>query len=234
MEFIRHSATTTVPSYTITFSFQIWYSSLSLYHITTQQERQQRQLKSTGRYDDSTVLDICTTEELVATREQQEERSSKRILIVDDEPDIAFTLRIILEENGFKEVDVYNDPLLALQNFKSCVYSLLITDVAVPRMDGFELYKQIKKIDDRIKVMFMTAYFPVDVLDISDDKDKTATLQDGQKGDEERIHFIRKPVEISEFIQRVTKELQRESVGLEQIWCYKEIECKQIEQQQHQ
>ena len=108
-----------------TCGIQIWYSSLSLYHITTQQERQQRQLKSTGRYDDSTVLDICTTEELVATREQQEERSSKRILIVDDEPDIAFTLRIILEENGFKEVDVYNDPLLALQNFKSCVYSLV-------------------------------------------------------------------------------------------------------------
>ena len=42
---------------------------------------------------------------------------------MDDEPDIAFTLRIILEENGFKEVDVYNEPLLALQNFKSRVYS---------------------------------------------------------------------------------------------------------------
>ena len=137
--------------------------------FTTQQERQQQQLKSTGRYDDSTI-----TEELVANREQQEERSSKRILIVDDKPAIAFTLRIILEENGFKEVDVYNEPLLALQNFKSCVYSLLITDVAMPRMDGFELYKQIRKIDDRIKVMFMTAYFnyealkelfPFDVLD---------------------------------------------------------------------
>lgn len=183
--------------------------------FTTQQERQQQQLKSTGRHDDSII-----TEELVANREQQEERSSKRILIVDDESAISFTLRIILEVNGFKEVDVYDEPLLALQNFKSCVYSLLITDVAMPRMDGFELYKQIKKIDDRIKVMFMTAYFnyealkelfPVDVLDISDDKDKTATLQDGQKGDEGRIHFIRKPVEISEFIQRVTKELQRES-----------------------
>jgi len=125
--------------------------------FTTQQQQQQQQLNSSGRCD--AVLDICTTEEWVANREKQEERSSKRILIVDDEPDIAFTLRIILEENGFKEVDVYNEPLLALQNFKSRVYSLLITDVAMPRMNGFELYKQIKKIDDRIKVMFMTAYF---------------------------------------------------------------------------
>src|SRR5215472_2521272 len=83
----------------------------------------QQQLTSSGRHDDSAVLDICTTEELVANREKQEKRNNKRILIVDDEPDIAFTLRIILEENGFKEVDVYNEPLLALQNFKSRVYS---------------------------------------------------------------------------------------------------------------
>ena len=101
----------------------------------------------------------------------------------------------------------------------------------MPRMDGFELYKQIKKIDDRIKVMFMTAYFnyealkelfPVDVLDISDDKDKTATLQGGRKGDEARIHFIRKPVEINEFIQKVTKELQREFFDVEKIGCHRD------------
>ncbi|MFY9795380.1 MAG: response regulator [Candidatus Nitrosopolaris sp.] len=206
--------------------------------------QQQLQLNSTGRYDDSGILDICTTEELVANREKQEERSSKRILIVDDEPDISFTLKIILEENGFKEVDVYNEPLLALQNFKSRVYSLLITDVAMPRMDGFELYKHVKKIDDRIKVVFVTAseinyealneLSQVDQLDISDDEHKAATLQGDRKGDEERIHFIRKPVEIKEFVQKVAKELQQETVGLEQIGCYKEIEYKQIEQQQHQ
>jgi CheY-like chemotaxis protein len=114
----------------------------------------------------------------------------------------------------------------------------------MPRMDGFELYEQLRKIDDRIKVVFVTAseinyealkeLSQVDQLDISDDEDKAATLQDGRRGDEERIYFIRKPVEIKEFIQKVTKELQRESVGLVQIGCYKEIEYKQIEQQQHQ
>ena len=102
----------------------------------------------------------------------------------------------------------------------------------MPRMDGFELYKHVKKIDARIKVIFVTAteinyealkeLSQIGQLDISDDEDKAATLQDGQKGDEERIHFIRKPVEISEFIQKVTKELQRESGGLEQIGCYRD------------
>jgi hypothetical protein len=79
--------------------------------------------------------------------------------------------------------------------------------------------------------MFMTAYFnyealkelfPVDVLDISDDKDKTATLQGGRKGHEERIHFMRKPVEINEFIQKVTKELQQEILDVEKIGCHRD------------
>ena len=184
------------------------------------------QLNST----DSVVVHNSTIKESVANREEQQEIRNKKILIVDDEPDITFTLRTILEENGFKEVDVFNEPLLALHDFKSGVYSLLITDVAMPRMNGFELYKQIKKIDDRIKVMFMTAYFnyealkelfPVDV-DISDDEHKAATLQDGRKGDEERIHFIRKPVEINEFIQKVTKELQQEILDVEKIGCHRD------------
>jgi CheY-like chemotaxis protein len=209
-------------------------------------QRQHNNNNSTRRGYDSVVLDnnTTTTEESVTKGEEKEKRNNKKILLVDDEPDITFTLKTLLEENGFKEVDVYNEPLLALQNFKSRVYSLLVTDVVMPRMDGFELYKHVKKIDDRINVIFVTAseinyealneLSQVGHLDISDDKDKAAILQDGRKGDEERIHFIRKPVEIKEFIQRVTKELQRESVGLEQIGGYKVIEYKQIEQQQHQ
>ena len=42
---------------------------------------------------------------------------NKRVLLVDDEPDLNLTLKITLEENGFK-VDSFTDPLLALQNFK--------------------------------------------------------------------------------------------------------------------
>ena len=69
----------------------------------------------------------------------------------------------------------------------------------------------------------------------ADEEDKASRILQGSQGeDEERMHFIRMPVEIKEFIQRVTKELQQETLGLEQIGCYREIEHKQIEQQQHQ
>src|SRR5215467_14029472 len=199
--------------------------------------QEQQQLNSTGMCDDSVVVRDSTIKESVANREEQQERRNKRILIVADEPDITFTLRTILEENGYKEVDVYNEPLLALHDFKSGV--LLITDIAMPRMDGFELYKQIKNIDTKIRVIFTTAstinyealsyltLIPVDRFDTSEEKDKVAILRGSGKESEDRIHFIRKPVEIKEFIQRVTKELQQGRLGIEKTRCYKEIEFKQ-------
>jgi CheY-like chemotaxis protein len=147
----------------------------------------------------------CSTEEPLANKEKGKMRNEK-ILIVDDEPDITFTLRTVLEENGLKEIDVYNEPLLALQNFNSCVYSLLITDVAMPIMDGFELYQQIKKMDDRIKVVFVTAS-EVNYQALRELLPAAAILRDDREAEMERINFIRKPVEIKEFIQRVNKEL---------------------------
>jgi two-component system, OmpR family, response regulator ChvI len=80
----------------------------------------------------------------------------RKILIVDDEPDITSAFDMILEMNGF-EVDTYNDPLLALSNFKPDLYGLALLDIRMPKMNGFELYKKIKDIDNRIKVCFITA-----------------------------------------------------------------------------
>ena len=84
---------------------------------------------------------------------------NKKVLIVDDEPDVNLSLKMTLEENGFK-IDSFTYPLSALENFKeraAGVYDLLILDIKMPEMNGFELYRQIKKIDDKVKVCFLTA-----------------------------------------------------------------------------
>src|SRR6478736_4816374 len=62
-----------------------------------------------------------------------------RILIVDDEPDVVLTLKLGLEVNGFV-VETYNNPLKALSNFRANSYDLLLLDIKMPEMNGFELY----------------------------------------------------------------------------------------------
>ncbi|CAN5224579.1 hypothetical protein BH18THE2_BH18THE2_28850 [soil metagenome] len=83
-------------------------------------------------------------------------RSEKRILIVDDEPDITSLLRVALEGAGFS-VDTFNDPSIAVQHFQPDSYDLVLLDIIMPKIDGFELYKQIKKVDLLVKVCFLTA-----------------------------------------------------------------------------
>jgi CheY-like chemotaxis protein len=79
-----------------------------------------------------------------------------RILLIDDEPDIAYLVKVGLERHGFR-VDGYTDPILALQNFKSGLYQLLVLDIKMPKMDGIELFERIKKEDQKIRVCFFTA-----------------------------------------------------------------------------
>ncbi len=81
---------------------------------------------------------------------------SKRILIVDDEADINTALRDILESNGFT-VDTFDNPRDALGNFKPHFYDLLILDIKMPEMNGFTFYREIKKLDDKMKVCILTA-----------------------------------------------------------------------------
>ncbi len=77
-------------------------------------------------------------------------------MLVDNEPDVLLTEKIVLEQYGFK-VDSFTDPLLALENFRANVYDMIILDIKMPEMNGFELYRQLKKIDDKAKVCFLTA-----------------------------------------------------------------------------
>ena len=121
-------------------------------------------------------------------------RSNKKILIVDDEPDITESFGLALEDSGF-EVDKYNDPAIALASFKPNVYNLLILDIKMPKMDGFELYDKIKKIDKNVKVFFISA-FEIDLAAIC-----------RQYPVLKIENFIPKPIQIPELLKRIHEQL---------------------------
>ena len=62
-----------------------------------------------------------------------------------------------LEESGFLQVEAFYDPVLALSRFKAGAYDLAILDIKMPEMDGFDLYKELRKIDHKLKICFLTA-----------------------------------------------------------------------------
>jgi len=80
----------------------------------------------------------------------------KKILVVDDEADLTMLCRLALEYHGFK-VDKFNYPQEALSNYKPSYYDLVILDIKMPKMDGFQLYDEIRKKDQGAKVCFLTA-----------------------------------------------------------------------------
>ncbi len=83
-------------------------------------------------------------------------KKKRKVLIVDDELDINLLFKTLLEDNGFK-VDAFDDPLLALQNFKAKSYDLLMLDIVMQKMNGFDLYEKMRKVDDKVKICFITA-----------------------------------------------------------------------------
>ena len=122
----------------------------------------------------------------------------KKILIVDDEPDICFTFANILECDGFT-VDTFDDPLLALQAFRKDFYDLLIIDIKMEKMNGFELYEEIRMIDNKVKVCFLTANKSIygAFIHISSELKGKSELNENQ--------FIQKPIGNEELIKIINE-----------------------------
>ena len=81
-----------------------------------------------------------------------------KVLVVDDDPDITSLYKDALEGEGGFNVDTYNDPSQALSDFKPDYYDISLLDVRMPDMNGFDLYKEMKKLDSNMKVCFITGF----------------------------------------------------------------------------
>ena len=149
-------------------------------------------------------------------------RNRGRILIVDDEEDVTFFLKEALEDYGGFEVVTFNDPLVALSSFNNdnnrpSTYDLILLDIKMPKMDGFELYQELQKRIDaetavasdssistadqakngkKTKICFMTAfevYFEA--------------LKELFPDSYPSMCFIKKPSSAQDLIKRISREL---------------------------
>ena len=133
----------------------------------------------------------------------------KRILLVDDEPDITMAISIALEADGFK-VHSFNSPKLALFNFKPDYYDLAILDIKMTEMDGFRLYNQMKNIDSRIEICFITAADKAYYEDAEQEqirKKREEELSPEYCALNEEI-FIQKPISNGELIREIKKRMK--------------------------
>ena len=121
----------------------------------------------------------------------------KRILVVDDEPDITSSIKMGLERKGF-EVTTYNDSQKVLEEYRPNDYDLLLIDIRMPKMNGFELYREIKKKNDNVKTCFFTAF----EVYYEEFKRVFPNL--------EVKCFIRKPISINDLASHINMELARD------------------------
>ena len=120
----------------------------------------------------------------------------KNILIVDDESDITFTIKNILEDNGF-QVDSFTNSISALDNYQNNFYDLVILDIKMPKMNGFQLYTKIREKDPKAKICFLTA------SELYYEEFRKMHHELGETIGED--YFIQKPINTKDLIKQLTR-----------------------------
>ena len=145
---------------------------------------------------------LLTQKQAHKTLTKEQQRFWKRILIVDDDTDLTLTFKAVIEDSNKnndvnKRIDVYtsNNPVVALSEFKPNFYDLLLVDINMPHMNGFELCEKILAIDINVRICFMSS------LEINREglREIYPSLSLGC--------FIRKPMTIDYLIKRIMSEL---------------------------
>ena len=136
-----------------------------------------------------------TQKESVNIATVEEKRLSKVVLIVDDDPDMTSVFGLGLQDEGF-EVYTFNDPLVALSQFRPNFYDLLLVDINMPKMNGIDLSRRLLELDSNVKICFITAgEANIEVL-----RELYPTRGIGC--------FIKKPVTMDQLVRRVKAELE--------------------------
>jgi DNA-binding response OmpR family regulator len=116
----------------------------------------------------------------------------RNILLVDDESDICLLYQMVLDNAGYK-CDSYTDPFKAIQEFRPDYYDLVILDIKMPKLNGFELCRIIRKQDKSVKITFITA------SELYHEQ-----IRSKHYSDLDNIYYIQKPIGNDELKNKIT------------------------------
>ena|SRR5919198_2909231 len=133
-------------------SAKMFVSRDTKYHdeiITKQYPQAREAYKSTIQYPENQKIQY---EQVLHSQEKRK----KRILLVDDEPDICMVYQIVLEDAGYECIS-YTDSVKALKEFRPTYYDLILLDIKMPVLNGFDLCKKLRELDKSVHIVFITA-----------------------------------------------------------------------------
>src|ERR687887_55043 len=128
------------------------------------------------------------------SQQQEKTKAKNNILLIDDEPDVAFTYKSILNEEGYN-IDAFTDPRQALVHFSQSdplYYKLILLDVRMPNVNGFQLYYRFKAMNPDVKIIFVTA---LDVMG-----EELASMLPGFSAESD---LIKKPLSKDQYINKI-------------------------------
>jgi two-component SAPR family response regulator len=145
--------------------------------------------------------------------------TTKRIMIINHDDDINFSIKLVLEEIEYEKVGgndtattnistihkirvyPFSNPYLAMEHFKPQLYDLVLIDIIMPKMNGFELYYKIRESDDKVNICFLTAG------EIYEEISKQIFPNEPFNTREEKIHFIGIPIANEDLVKQVKEVL---------------------------
>ncbi len=154
-------------------------------------------MQTNGNDNKNTTNEVNTS--LITDKNTSTKEPSYRILYVDDDLDILFSIKTGLEYYGFI-VDTFSNPLEALSSFKPELYDLVLVDIKMPLMSGFEFHQELRKkalYGTEIKTCFITAY----EIYFETLRKEFPELYDGC--------FIRKPIKLDDLVNKIKEELSQ-------------------------
>ena len=166
-------------------------------------------IKSLFRSRESAISnDLQINEQSQVMKPQQRQKNSYNILVVDDEPDTAFTYKTLLSAEGY-DVQVFTDPQEALKHFvqrpdPSSHYQLVLLDIRMPRLNGLQLFYRIKAVSPNTKIVFCSA------LDIAEE---LTSILPGIS----YHHIIKKPMRREDFISKINAVINNHPVHFDSL-----------------